>query len=198
VLAPPAPDVTGLLLAWTDGDPTALDQLMPQVYPELRRLAHRYMRGERPGHPLQTTALIHEAYLRLVDARRVRWQNRTHFFAVSAQVMRRILVDMARARQARRRGGTAAHISLRDGLAGFRARGPDLLALDEALSALASVDPRKEQVVELRYFGGLTVEETAEVLKVSPDTVARDWRMAKLWLLRQLRPATAQEQKGRR
>lgn len=188
-----ARDVTELLLAWNAGEQSAFDRLVPLVYAELRRLAHRHMRGERPGHTLQTTALVHEAYLRLVDASRIRWQNRAQFFAVSAQVMRRILVDAARARGARKRGGGSPHVSLADGPTLPPARGTDLVALDEALHALAAIDPRKVKVVELRYFGGLSVEETAKVLHVSPDTVMRDWKMARLWLLRELKPEATPE-----
>jgi RNA polymerase sigma factor (TIGR02999 family) len=178
--------VTGLLLAWREGDPTALDQLMPLVYAELHRLAHRHMRNQTPGHPLQTTALVHEAYLRLIGSSQVGWQNRAHFFAVSAQLMRRVLVDAVRARQAQKRGGHVLLVSLGDAEPPEPAH-PDLLALDEALDALAQFDPRKARVVELRYFGGLTVDETAEVLGVSVSTVERDWQMAKLWLSKTLR-----------
>jgi len=191
--APSARDVTQLLLAWSEGDHAALDRLVPLVYTELRRLAHHYMRGERPGHTLQTTALVNEAYLRLIDSSRVRWQNRAHFFAVSAQLMRRILVDAARARGSLKRGGGVSHLALDEALAVLPRAGADLVALDDALNALAAVDPRKGQVVELRYFGGLSVEETAEVLKVSPDTVMRDWKVAKLWLLRELEKGMTRE-----
>jgi len=185
---PAAPDVTQLLIAWGAGDATALDRLVPHVYSELHRLAHRQMRGERPGrHTLQTTALVNEAYLRLVDCQRVRWQNRTQFFALSARLMRRILVDAARARGSRKRGGEAVHVALKDSAVVSPERDGDLLALDEALSRLAAMDERKGQVVELRYFGGLSVEETAEALQVSTKTVLRDWTMAKLWLLRELK-----------
>ena len=178
--------ITKLLLAWNGGDQAALDRLMPLVHDELRRLAHRYMRGERSGHPLQTTALVNEAYVRLVDSSCVRWQNRAHFFAVSAQLMRRVLVDVARARQKRKRGGGAVQVSFDEALA--VAEGPDLdvIALDDALRALAAFDERKSKVVELRYFGGLSVEETAEALGVSAVTVMRDWSVAKVWLLREL------------
>jgi RNA polymerase sigma factor (TIGR02999 family) len=178
--------ITRLLLAWNEGDGRALDQLMPLVHDELHRLAHRYMAGERLGHPLQTTALVNEAYLRLIDSSRVRWQNRAHFFAVSAQLMRRILVDVARARKKLKRGGESIHVSLDEALAIPHEPGADLIALDEALTTLAAFDERKSKVVELRFFGGLTVEETAEVLKVSAVTVARDWGLAKTWLLREL------------
>ena len=179
-------EITQLLLAWNAGDERALERLMPLVQDELHRLAHRYMAGERPGHPLQTTALINEAYLRLVDASRVRWQNRAHFFAVSAQLMRRILVDVARARHKQKRGGDAVHVSLDEAMIVPREPGPDLVALDEALKTLATFDARKSQVIELRFFGGLSVKDTADVLGVSPVTVMRDWGLAKAWLLREL------------
>ena len=182
-------EVTGLLLAWSEGEQTAFEKLVPLVYAELRRVAHRYMGRERPGHSLQTTALVNEAYLRLIDARRVRWQNRAHFFAVSAQLMRRILVDFARSRQYLKRGGAAQKVSFDEGLVVSKEQGQDLVALDDALKALAAIDGRKSQVVELRFFGGLSVAETAEVLKVSPDTVLRDWRLAKVWLAREMRKA---------
>jgi RNA polymerase sigma factor (TIGR02999 family) len=179
-------DITQLLLAWGEGDQAALEQLIPLVHAELRRLARGYMRRESPGHLLQTTALVNEAYLRLVDQRNVKWQNRAQFFGVSAQLMRRILVDFARARDNLKRGGKARQVSLDDALVVSAERGSDLVALDDALTALAEIDPRQSHVVELRFFGGLSVEETAEVLKVSPDTVMRDWKVAKLWLLREL------------
>ena len=179
-------DVTGLLLAWGEGDRTALDRLIPLVHDELHRMAHRYMSGEREGHTLQTTALINEAYLRLVDSGRMHWQNRAHFFAVSAEVMRRILVDFARARHYQKRGGNAVHLPLDQALEVTPERESDLVALDEALIALAAIDQRKSKIVELRFFGGLSVKETAEVLKVSPDTVMREWKLAKVWLLREL------------
>jgi RNA polymerase sigma-70 factor, ECF subfamily len=186
-MASPLPvDVTQLLVAWTRGDEGALGKLVPIVYRELRRLAHRYMSGERAGHTLQTTALVHEAYERLVDTPHVRWQDRTHFFAVCAQLMRRILVDHARARRYQKRGGGARLVSLEEALVAPRERARDLVALDDALTALSAIDPRKGQVVELRFFGGLTAEETAEALKISPDTVLRDWKLAKVWLLREL------------
>ena len=184
-------EVTGLLLAWSEGEQAAFEKLVPLVYAELRRVAHRYMGRERPGHSLQTTALVNEAYLRLIDARRVRWQNRAHFFAVSAQLMRRILVDFARSRQYLKRGGAAQKVSFDEGLVVSNEQGQDLVALDDALKALAAIDGRKSQVVELRFFGGLSVAETAEVLKVSPDTVLRDWRLAKVWLAREMRKAAA-------
>jgi RNA polymerase sigma factor (TIGR02999 family) len=182
----PETDVTGLLVAWCGGDRAALDQLMPLVYAELRGIAHRYMSTERADHPLQTTALVHEAYMRLVDISRLRWQDRAHFYAVAAQTMRRILVDAARKRDAQRRGADPSHVVLDADALQAPQRGEDLVGLDEALTRLAAFDPRKARVVELRYFGGLTAEETAEVVGVSAVTVMRDWRMAKLWLLRQL------------
>ena len=183
----PAPEnFTQPLLAWSQGKEPALEKLIPLIYQELHRLAHRYMRGERPDHTLQTTALVNEAYLRLVDTRKVRWQNRAHFFAVSAQLMRRILVDFARSRRSLKRGAGAQKVTLDEALLMSPQQGQDVVALDEALKALAAVDARKSQVVELRFFGGLTVEETAEVLKVSSDTVLRGWRLAKVWLLREL------------
>ena len=181
-------DVTQLLLAWRGGDDAALNKLVPLVYDELRRLARLYMRGERAGHMLQTTALVNEAYLRLVDVNRVQWENRAHFFAVSAQLMRRILVDFARSRSYKKRGGDSPRASFAEALVISSEDSPDLVALDDALNALAQVDRRKSQVVELRYFGGLSVEETAEALNVSPETVKRDWRLAKAWLLNQLTP----------
>lgn len=181
----PADDVSEILRAWSGGDPQALDRLTPIVYDELHRLAHHYMRGERPGHGLQTTALVNEAYLRLVGYNRMQWQNRAHFFAVSAQVMRRILVDYAR-RQNVKRGADMPHLSLDDGVViGLEPMG-HIVALHEALEALARLDPRKARTVEMRFFGGLTVEEIAEVLNVSAVTVMRDWRGAKAWLYREL------------
>ncbi len=182
-----SPDhVTELLLAWGQGDGTALEQLMPLVYDELHRLAHRYLGGERPGHLLQTTALVNEAYLRLVDSSRVQWQNRAHFYAVSAQLMRRVLVDFARARNYQKRGGAALQVSLDEALVGSTERSADLVVLDDALNALAQTDERASRVVELRFFGGLSIEETAEALKISPETVKRDWQWAKAWLLREI------------
>jgi RNA polymerase sigma-70 factor (ECF subfamily) len=178
-------EITELLLAWSEGKQDALQRLTPLVYGELHRLAHHYMAGERTGHILQSTALVNEAYLRLVDSSRVQWQNRAHFFAVSAQLMRRILVDFARSRQYAKRGGNAPMLSL-DEVPIVGEECADLAALDDAMSALAALDARKCQVVELRFFGGLTVEETAEVLKVSAETVMRDWRLAKVWLRREM------------
>ena len=182
---PPCGEVSGLLRAWGEGDRDALDRLTPVVYDELRRLARRYMRGERPGHSLQTTALVNEAYMRLIDYKSMQWQNRAHFFAVSAQLMRRILVDHAR-RHNLKRGGGVQHVSLEETAIVDDDRPADLVALDDAMNALARIDPRKVQVVEMRFFGGLSVEETAEVLKVSPVTVMRDWSTAKAWLYREL------------
>ena len=186
--AAPDPDsreVSGLLRAWSDGDRAALDRLTSIVYDELRRLARRYMRGERPGHSLQTTALVNEAYMRLVDYKSMQWQNRAHFFAVASQLMRRILVEHAR-RHNLKRGGGVPHVSFEDTAEVGGDRAADFVALDDALDALARVDPRKVQVVEMRFFGGLSVEETAEVLRVSPITVMRDWSTAKAWLYREL------------
>lgn len=180
------PHVTELLLAWGSGDRSALDELVPIVHQELRRLARLQMRGERDNHTLQTTALVNEAFLRLVDLRRVQWQDRTHFLALSARLMRRILVDHARSRNYQKRGGGASNVTLDETLLASSERSADLVALDDALADLARVDARKSQVVELRFFGGLSVEETAEALKVSPETVIRDWRLAKVWLLREL------------
>ena len=179
-------EVTGLLRAWSDGDQLALEKLMPLVYAELHRLAKRYMGHEHPGHSLQTSALVNEAYLRLVDAHGVRWENRTHFFAVSAQIMRRILVDFARARRNLKRGGGARQVTLDEGLVVSPESGADLLALDEALEKLAALNPRQSKVVELRYFGGLNEEEVAAALNVSSRTVRHDWSLARAWLYREL------------
>jgi len=179
-------EITALLEAWGGGDKSALDRLMPLVYDELRHLAHRYMSHERLGHTLQTTALVNEAYLRLVNWKEVRWENRAHFFAASAQMMRRILVDFARERQYLKRGAGAIQVSLGEAAALTECKSSDLVALDEALTALFEVDQRKGQVVEMRFFGGLSVKEAAAVLKVSEETVMRDWRLAKVWLLREL------------
>ena len=178
-------------MAWGRGEAAAFDQLVPLVHDELRRLARRYMRGEHPGHTLQATALVNEAYLRLIEVKQVRWQNRAHFFAMSAQVMRRILVDFARARGNQKRGGGSPRVSLDEALLAIPEAGRDLVALDDALRALEAVHPRKSQVVELRFFGGLSVEETAEALKVSPITVIRDWNNAKAWLYRELAKGAA-------
>lgn len=179
-------EITGLLKAWGEGDRDALDRLTPFVYDELHRLAHYYMSGERAGHLLQTSALVNEAYLRLIDSSRVRWQNRAHFLAVSARLMRRILVDFARTQESQKRGGGLQRISLAEAMNISPEKERDLVALDEALESLAEIDERKARVVELRFFGGLTVEETAEALNVSVDTVMRDWKFAKVWLLREL------------
>ena len=179
-------EVTQLLRAWSGGEESALEKLVPLVYGELHRLAQRYMARERPGHTLQTTALVNEAYLRLVDSRQASWQDRAHFFAVCAQMMRRILVDRARSRQALKRGTDAPALELDEALLVVEERGADLVALDDALKRLAALDPRKGQVVEMRFFGGLSVEETTEVLKVSKETVMRDWKLAKSWLRRGL------------
>jgi RNA polymerase sigma-70 factor (ECF subfamily) len=183
-------EVSGLLRAWGDGDRAALDRLTAIVYDELRRLARHYMRGERPGHSLQTTALVNEAYMRLVDYKNMQWQNRAHFFAVASQLMRRILVDHAR-RHNLKRGGGVQHVSLEETAMVGGDRAADLVALDDAMDALARIDPRKVRVVEMRFFGGLSVEETAEVLRVSPVTVMRDWSTAKAWLYRELTGGTA-------
>jgi len=189
-MATPTQEVTRLLMAWGQGERAALDELIPLVHQELRRLAHRYMAGERSGHTLQTTALVNEAYVRLVDCRKVRWQDRTHFFGVSAQLMRRILVDFARSRHYQKRGAGARPVALDENLDLGRQKDADLVALDEALDDLAAVDPRKSKVVELKFFGGLMVDEIAEVLQVSPQTVLRDWKLAKSWLQREMRRGT--------
>ena len=189
-MATPAPGaVTELLLAWSEGDEGALERLVPLVEAELRRLARGYMARERHGHTLQVTALVNEAFLRLADARRLRWQDRAHFLGISARLMRRVLVDHARSRGYQKRGAGAQQVTLSDALPESVEPAVDLVdlvALDRALEALAAVDGRKSRVIELRFFGGLSVEEAAEVLHVSPDTVKRDWRLAKLWLLREL------------
>jgi RNA polymerase sigma-70 factor (ECF subfamily) len=182
-----ADNLTGLLTEWRQGDKTALETLTPLVYDELRRIAHRYMRSEREGHTLQTTALVNEAYLRLTDQQKVHWQNRAHFFAVTAHVMRHILIDHARRRHYVKRGGEAQPVPIEAAVVMSQPRAAELVALDEALEELAKLDPRKGRVVELRYFGGLSLEETAEVLEVSPMTVRRDWRAAKAWLYRRMR-----------
>jgi RNA polymerase sigma factor (TIGR02999 family) len=182
MMGPSGSEITQLLRAWNGGDDSALAKLMPMVYAELHRMARRYMAHESPDHTLQTSALVNEAYLRLVDAANANWQNRVHFFAVSAQAMRRILVDWARSRGALKRGGDARPLRLDDALAVTVEQPVDLVALDDALKTLAALDPRKSQVVELHFFGGLNLEETAEVLKVSSDTVLRDWKLAKSWL----------------
>jgi RNA polymerase sigma factor (TIGR02999 family) len=182
--------VTQLLIDWSNGNQSALDRLMPLVDQELHRLAHHYMRRENAGHTLQTTALVNEAYLKLIDQKHVHWKNRSHFFVLSAQLMRRILVDHARSRQYAKRGGGAQRISFDEALAVCSERGADLVALDDALNLLSSIDPRKGKVVELRFFGGLSVEETAEALEISAVTVMREWSMAKAWLYNSLNNET--------
>ena len=179
-------EISRLLRAWGDGDQAALNQLTPLVYTELHQIAHRHMRRQLPGQTLQTTALVNEAYLRLVDVEGVRWQDRTHFFAVSAQIMRRILVDSARARLADKRGGSVPHVYLDDSVDASPQSSEDLIALDDALNALEEMDPRKARVVELRFFAGLSVEQTAEALNISAPSVKRDWKLAKAWLTREL------------
>jgi RNA polymerase sigma factor (TIGR02999 family) len=179
-------DVTQLLTEWTNGSQAARDELMALVYEELRRLAHRHMGRERPEHTLQTSALVHEAFMRLVDQKNVHWQSKAHFFAIAAHMMRRILVDYARSRGNLKRGGNAQQISLDKTLIVSEARGSEVIALDDALRALASFDQRKSQIVDLRFFGGLSIEETADVLGVSPGTVMRDWTLAKAWLRKEI------------
>jgi RNA polymerase sigma factor (TIGR02999 family) len=186
MVAPSPKGITELLKAWSNGEQEALEKLIPLVYQELHRLAHRYMARERGGHTLQSTALVHEAYERLIDLKDVSWQSRAHFFAVSAQLMRRILVDYARTRRFQKRGGEWRQVPLNEALAVFRDRPTDIVALDDALLTLAGIDSRKARVVEMRFFGGLSIKETAEVLNVSEETILRDWRLAKVWLLRQL------------
>lgn len=184
------PDITALLIDWSNGDKAALDKLFPLVERELHRLAHSYMKRENPDHTLQTSALVNEAYLKLVDQRNTRWQNRAHFFGIAAQIMRRILLNYARDRNRMKRGGKAIQVSLSDVAVVSAEKSEELLALDEALQRLTAFDERKGKVVELRYFGGLSVEETAEVLKISPVTVMRDWNIAKAWLARELEHAS--------
>ena len=179
-------EVTRLLHQWTDGRRDALDRLLPQIYDELRRLASSYLRRERPDHTLQATALVHEAFLKLIDQRAVRWQNRAHFVGIAAQAMRRILVDHARAHSAEKRGAGDRRMSLNEALVVTEAPDVDVLALDEVLTRLAAIDPQQSRVVELRYFGGLTMEETAEVMRISPATVGREWTLAKAWLYAEL------------
>lgn len=187
-----AQDLTGLLLAWGRGETDALDQLIPLVHQELRQLARKHMAGERAGHSLEPTALVNEAYLRLVDLQRVRWTNRAHFFAMASRLMRRVLVDAARSRQYQKRGGGVRRVTFIESQAAARQSEYDLVALDDALAALEAVDARKCHVVEMRYFGGLTVEETAEALGVSRDTVLRDWQFSRVWLRREIRRRPAQ------
>ena len=184
--SPPPQEVTQLLVDWGNGNQAALDRLMPLVYTELRQLARRYMRRERLGHTMQTTALIHEAYLRLVDQNPVRWENQAHFFGIAARLMRQILIEHARSHSRAKRGGGAGTISLDEAALVLQARAAELLALDDALERLAAIDPRKSRVVELRFFGGLSAEETARVLNIAPNTVLRDWRLAKAWLHREI------------
>lgn len=185
-MADTPPDVTRLLLQWGHGDRAALDALTPLVYDELRRLAGRYLRRERPGHTLESTALVHEAYMRLVDQRNVQWQNRNQFFALASELIRRILVDHARARMAAKRGGAQVQLALDEAIAAPEEKDLDLVALDDALLALSATDQQQSRIVELRYFGGLTIEQTAEVLHISPATVKRDWTVAKAWLKREM------------
>ena len=182
----PSQDMTQLLVAWSQGDAQALETLVPLVEAELHRLARRYLNQERPGHTLQPTALVNEAYLRLIDWKNVQWQNRAHFFGVSANLMRRILVDHIRRQQFQKRGGNAAQVTFDEKVMGGTLRSPDLVALDDALRELAALDPRKAEIVELRFFGGLSVDETAEVLKISPRTVKREWSLAQAWLYAEL------------
>ena len=177
-----SPPITQLLLAWRNGDRAALDRLIPAVHEELRRRARRHMAGQRPSHTLQPTALVNEVYLRLVDCQTVNWKDRAHFIAVCAQLMRRVLVDHARNRQYQKRGGKAVKVTFDEGFMGQHDPSPDIIALDDALTTLSELDARKSQIVELRFFGGLSIEETAEVLNVSQDTVVRDWRFTKAWL----------------
>ena len=181
-----ADDITALLVAWGRGDEAALHQLIPLVHRELHQIARRCLKGERPGHTLQPTALVNEAYLRLVDVRRMNWKNRAHFLAMSARLMRRVLVDFARSRQYQKRGGGVMRVSLDEAHGVSTERGQDLVALDEALTTLSAIDERKARVIEMRFFGGLTAEETAEVLEVSRETVLRDWRLARAWLMQEL------------
>ena len=192
-MTPSPQEVTQLLVDWSNGNQEALDKLAPLVHEELRRLAHHYMSRERPGHTLQTSALVNEAYLRLIDQKNVHWQNRAHFFGIAAQLMRRILVDYARRRHYLKRGGNAQQVSLDQAANYSQERGAELIALDDALTALTAFDQRKSQVVELRFFGGLSVEEVGEVLKVSTETVIRDWRLAKVWLLREMKSEKSNE-----
>ena len=184
--SPGPAEITRLLIDWRGGDQAALEQLIPLVHEELRRLARRHMAHERVGHTLQATALVNEAFVRLIDVRQVKWHDRAHFFAMSSRLMRRILVDFARSKGYQKRGGGAQKVSFDEALLVAREPGQDLVALDDALTALAAFDGRKAQVVEMRFFGGLSVEETAEALNVSVDTVMRDWKLAKAWLLREL------------
>jgi RNA polymerase sigma-70 factor, ECF subfamily len=183
---PPGQDVTRLLRAWTEGDTQALEQLTPLVYEELYRRAHWHMARENAGHTLQATALVNEIYVRIVDLRRVSWRDRAHFFAMSSRLIRQVLIDAARSKHAQKRGGQLPHVAIDESLLVSEEPRADVIALDDALTTLATIDPRKSQVVELRFFGGLDIEETAEVLRVSPETVKRDWKLAKAWLRREL------------
>jgi RNA polymerase sigma factor (TIGR02999 family) len=185
-MTPSPNEVTQLLVEWSNGNQAALEKLMPLVYEELHRLAHRYMGHERPGHTLQTSGLVNEAYLRLIDQSQVHWQNRGHFYGIAAQMMRRILVDYARSRHYAKRGGNNHQVSLNEALIASEERSAEVVALDDALKSLAAIDERKSQIVELRFFAGLSIEETAEVLAVSPGTVMRDWTLAKAWLRREM------------
>jgi RNA polymerase sigma-70 factor (ECF subfamily) len=192
-MTPSPGEVTQLLLDWGNGNKAALDRLTPLVHEELHRLAHRHMRLERPNHTLQTSALVNEAYVRLVDQRNLHWKNRAHFFSIASRLMRRILVDLARAHYRAKRGGGALQVSLDEAATVTRERAAELVALDEALTRLAAIDPRKSQVVELRFFGGMSVEEAAEALSVSPITIKRDWSTAKAWLYRAIGNGSANE-----
>lgn len=182
----PTHEVTQLLVDWSNGDQAALQKLMPLVYGELQRLAERYLRRERSDHTLQSTALVHEAYMRLIDQKHVRWQNRAHFYGVAAQMIRRILIDHARSSQAQKRGGDVLRLSLNEDIDVPEERAISLLRLDDALQGLQAIDPQQAKIVELRFFSGLSIEETAEVLQISPATVKRDWVMAKAWLFREM------------
>lgn len=182
----PSHQVTKLLQDWTDGDQSVPDQLMPLVYDELRRLAHQYMRRERPGHTLQTSALVNEAYVRLVDQNNIQWESRAHFFGIAALLMRQILVDEARRRNVAKRGGGAIRVSLNEATAVAQEQSASVMALDDAMKTLEQIDPRKSRIVELRFFGGMSIEETAEALKVSPGTVMREWTFARAWLRNQM------------
>jgi RNA polymerase sigma factor (TIGR02999 family) len=186
-------NVTELLIAWSGGNEAALEKLVPLVYQELHRTAHRYMVRERSGHTLQTTALINEVYTRLVDLQGMSWQNRNHFFGICANLMRRVLTDFARSRRFHKRGGNAIHVAFDEAMFGGLERAAGIVALDDALTALAAIDGRKSRVVELRFFGGLSVDETTQVLNVSPETVMRDWRLAKVWLFRELSEGDSDE-----
>ena len=192
-MMPSPQEVTQLLVAWSDGDPAARDKLVSLVHQELHRLAHAYMRGERKGHTLQTTALVNEAYMKLADWKNLRWQSRAHFFGISAKQMRQIRVDYARKRRSEKRGGKVSHVEINDKMPASMKRVEDFIALDEALKKLALVDARQSQVVELRYFGGLRTKETAEVLKVSSRTVELDWKVARAWLRRELGGGSSHE-----